>query len=48
MKQFKKQLRLYIAEKLMSWAFSVAPYDHNGDNVRNFVIDYFNELDVSN
>jgi hypothetical protein len=38
MKDLKKELRLLIAEKLLSWAWSIAP---NGSPLKDHIINYF-------
>jgi hypothetical protein len=40
MKALINELRLAIAEKLLSWAFDVAPRNKQGDDLRKFLIGY--------
>lgn len=42
MKAIIIELRLYIAEKLMAWAFDIAPEkDFRGMGIRNHIMKYF-------
>lgn len=48
MKEAMIELRLYMAEKLFSWAFSVAPKcQREGKRLRLSVIGYFNQCELS-
>lgn len=44
MKEFLLELRLFIAEKLLSWAFNIAPSSRkDGRSIKVKVIEYFDE-----
>lgn len=48
MKQFKIQLRLYIAEKLLSLSVSIVPKGKEGHHIRHAVWMYFRDIKVWN
>lgn len=41
MKSAWKEFRLYIAEKLLGWAFSVAPFGKEGEDIKVMLAYYF-------
>ena len=41
----KKQLKHYVAEKLISWSFSIMPDCKMKDNLAKFIIENFNKLE---
>lgn len=41
MKQLKTELRKYISELLLSWAFNIAPSDDEGKSIKTFISAYF-------
>lgn len=41
MKKLKLQIRMYIAELLLGWAFDIATEDGEGEQLRIAVAEYF-------
>jgi len=49
MKKLKLEIRMYIAEVLLNWAFSVAPSDENqGRKLKVAIIEYFDSCVKAN
>jgi len=41
MKKLKSELRMWFAEKLLSWAFSITPWNEEGQKLRRRISDYY-------
>ena len=40
MKELKTELRMWFAEKLLSWSFDVTPRNEEGQKLRNYISTY--------
>ena len=40
MKKLKSELRMWLAEKLLGWAFDVTPWDEEGQKLRKHISAY--------
>ena len=41
MKELKSEIRMWVAEKLLSWAFNVTPWNNEGQKMRKYIADYY-------
>lgn len=41
MKKLKSELRMWLAEKLVGWAFDITPWDEEGQKLRRHIADYY-------
>jgi hypothetical protein len=41
MKELKKEIRLFIAEKLLTWSFGIAPFGEEGEQIKIMLAYYF-------
>jgi hypothetical protein len=43
MKGLKKELRMWLAEKLVNWAYDILPYDEDGHKMKKHIVNYYLE-----
>jgi hypothetical protein len=41
MSKLKSEIRMYIAEKLISWAFDITPWNDEGQKLRVHIANYY-------
>ena len=41
MKELKSEIRMWLAEKLLGWAFDIAPFNSEGQKMRTHISNYY-------